>query len=153
MRLTLLVVGKTAERWIAVGVKEYLGRLGHYCPVREVVVKEKKGRMRDRDRIEAEGTAILERLGQGLVVALDPGGRQMSSEGLAAWLTDLRDRGTREVFFVIGGPLGLSARVLARADMVLSLSAMTLTHDLARLLVAEQLYRAFSIIAGSKYHK
>ncbi|MFZ5774591.1 MAG: 23S rRNA (pseudouridine(1915)-N(3))-methyltransferase RlmH, partial [Thermodesulfobacteriota bacterium] len=86
-------------------------------------------------------------------VALAPDGRQFASEELAALLGRWGDQGVREVAFLIGGPCGLPARLVREADLALSLSRMTFTHEMARLLLLEQLYRAFSIRAGSGYHK
>jgi 23S rRNA (pseudouridine1915-N3)-methyltransferase len=86
-------------------------------------------------------------------VALDRGGRQLSSEELAALLAKWRNEGQRCISFLIGGPLGLAPQLVAEADAVLALSKMTLTHEMARLFLIEQLYRAFTIMAGSGYHK
>jgi len=86
-------------------------------------------------------------------VVLDPGGRQLSSEEFAGMVENWEGQGRQVVSFIIGGPDGLSPAVIARADLLLSLSRMTFTHEMARLLLLEQLYRAYSIKAGTKYHK
>jgi 23S rRNA (pseudouridine1915-N3)-methyltransferase len=101
-----------------------------------------------------EGERILQKLGPtDLVVVLDQRGEQVSSERLAGFIDQERNRGTKQIDFIIGGALGLGENVLARADKIQSLSAMTFTHEMARLIVLEQLYRAHSILAGTKYHK
>ena len=102
--------------------------------------------MRDR-----EGTRLFERVA-GRIVACNPGGRSFDSEAFAAWLQKERESGT-DTTFVIGGAFGLSDGILSRATMKLSLAPWTLPHELARLVLAEQLYRAGSIVRGEPYHK
>jgi len=154
MNIDVVVVGKTGRDYIAAGVADFMGRLGRYCQAREIVVKEAKGRMSAAERLAREGGAILDRIEpDARVVAMSPEGRALGSEDLAMMLGRMRDQGVRRLAFVIGGADGLAAEVRGRADMVLSLSKMTFTHEMARLILAEQLYRAFSILAGSKYHR
>ncbi len=154
MRIELLVVGKTRQDYLAAGIDDYRQRLRPYCPLSVKVVKEKRGRLPDNARLREEGEKLISLMPKGaLLVVLDPGGRQLSSEELALDIGRWRDTGKQLVAFVIGGPLGLSAEVRRRADLTISLSRMTFTHEMARLLFLEQLYRAFTILAGSKYHK
>ncbi|MHB8151001.1 MAG: 23S rRNA (pseudouridine(1915)-N(3))-methyltransferase RlmH, partial [Desulfobulbia bacterium] len=119
-------------------------------------LKEKKsGAKEDAARLQNEEAQIL--LGSvpqsAKVVALAPLGQQLSSEELADLLCRWEDQGVREIVFLIGGPTGLAPKLVEKADYVLSLSRMTFTHEMARMLVLEQLYRAFSIKAGTGYHK
>jgi 23S rRNA (pseudouridine1915-N3)-methyltransferase len=105
-------------------------------------------------RIETEGRELLEQVEpRSMVVALDRTGRQVDSEMFASLFRQWQDQNRRTASFIIGGALGLSAEVLAASDLVLSLSAMTFTHEMARLILLEQVYRSFTILAGTKYHK
>ena len=99
-----------------------------------------------------EGERLAERVGSARIVACDPGGKSLTSEEFAAWLQKQREN-DRDTAFVIGGAYGLSEEILGRASMKLSLAPWTLSHELARLVLAEQLYRAGSIVRGEPYHK
>jgi 23S rRNA (pseudouridine1915-N3)-methyltransferase len=156
MRFEFLFLGKTRDEFLAAGIDHFLKRLKHYVPAEIKIIKEKKWSLQEaEERIrEEEGRMLLARVSQpSLVVALDRAGRQVSSEELAALLAAWRNQGQRSISFLIGGPLGLPARLAREADAALALSRMTLTHDMARLLLIEQLYRGFTILAGSGYHK
>lgn len=150
MKHELLLLGKTKERFIAEGVQEYTSRLQHYTSMKVTVLKE-KGNSRNA---LAEGMLMLQAVPQAaLIVALDAKGKQFSSEGFARKLAEWEMQGIKQVCYLIGGPDGHSAQVLQAADLLLSLSKMTFTHDMARMLLVEQLYRAYTINAGEKYHK
>lgn len=155
MRLRIIVVDRTRSPFLREGESFYLDRLGRYVRTEWVQVKPtkiKKGRPA-LDILAAEGESILRNfLSDDYLVALDRSGRAMDSEGLASWIEALSLSQDR-IAFVIGGPLGLSNTVLERAHEILSLSQLTLTHEMSRLLLLEQLYRAFTIIHGEKYHK
>ncbi len=154
MNIDCVFLGQTAEAYLEKGIADFQGRLGHFAQVRIKVVKEKKGRMADQARIATEGRDLLEQVEpKSLLVALDRSGRQLDSDGLAAMLQQWQEQNRRTVTFIIGGALGLSREVVSAADLVLSLSLMTFTHEMARLILLEQVYRAFTILAGSKYHK
>ena len=117
-----------------------------------VEVKEGRG-LPPKQAIAAEGVRLLEKLPRGChAVALDEHGKSMTSVGLAGWLTRRQQDATRDLRFVIGGAYGLSADVKARCDLSLRLSDMTLPHQLARVLAAEQLYRAWTILRREPYH-
>ena len=154
MKLDVLVLGKTNEAYLAAGIDDFHKRLQRYCRVDIKIVKEKRGKLSDQVRIAEEGSRLLAQVApNSFVVALDRSGYQVSSDKLAAYMGQWRDSGKQLVTFLIGGPLGLSSEVVQSADLVLSLSKMTFTHEMARLLLLEQLYRGFSILAGTKYHK
>ncbi|MFZ5515656.1 MAG: 23S rRNA (pseudouridine(1915)-N(3))-methyltransferase RlmH [Candidatus Zhuqueibacterota bacterium] len=156
MRLKLIVVGKTKEKYIHLGEMDFAARLNNYCEFEQVIVRDERITASRREGAikMQEGERILQKLGPSdLVVVLDQRGEQVSSERLAGFIDQERNRGTKQIDFIIGGALGLGENVLARADKILSLSAMTFTHEMARLIVLEQLYRAHSILAGTKYHK
>jgi 23S rRNA (pseudouridine1915-N3)-methyltransferase len=156
VRFEFLFLGKTGEKFLAAGIDHFLARLRHYVTLEVRTIKEKKWSPQEtEDRIrDEEGKLLQARINRpSLVVALDPGGRQLSSEELAALLAKWQNEGQRSISFLIGGPLGLSSRLIAEADLVLALSRMTFTHEMARLLLMEQLYRACTILAGTGYHK
>ncbi len=154
MKIELLVVGKTRQDYLTAGIEDYQQRLRPYCSLSVKIVKEKRGRLPDNARLREEGEKLISLVPKGaLLVVLDPGGRQLRSEDLAFDLGRWRDTGRQLIAFVIGGPLGLSDEVRRQAAVTISLSRMTFTHEMARLVFLEQLYRAFTILAGSKYHK
>lgn len=153
MKHEVLLLGKIKDSFIATGVDEYLGRLKHYTKA-ELRYLKPKGKRGNVLTPEQEGELLLSSAAEGsLLVALDVQGKMLSSEGLAEQISRFENAGTKTVSYLIGGPLGLSKDVLARADIKLSFSKMTFTHDMVRLLLIEQLYRAYTIKAGEKYHK
>ncbi len=154
MKHELLFLGKIKDRFLAEGVEEYASRLRHYTSLSITLLRE-KGRMRGpQSAAEAEGIQLLQAVPPGaLVVVLDPRGKQFSSEGLSRQLDEWEMQGIKQVCYLIGGPEGHSASVLQAAHLLLSLSQMTFTHDMTRMLLVEQLYRAYTIKAGEKYHK
>ncbi|ADH85408.1 23S rRNA (pseudouridine(1915)-N(3))-methyltransferase RlmH [Desulfurivibrio alkaliphilus] len=156
MRFEIIYPGKTKEDYLARGVDDFAQRLSRYIDLELKALKAPRpGKGDDEARlIREEGRLLLSRIPDDtLVVALDPGGRLLSSPELADLLGNWQEQGRSRLVFVLGGPLGLSAEVLSRADFTLSLSPMTFTHEMARLLLLEQLYRAWSIRLGTGYHK
>jgi 23S rRNA (pseudouridine1915-N3)-methyltransferase len=151
MKFTFLSVGKDRSGLFAPGVAEYARRLEHVAKVSLVELPESRASgVRAK---EEEGTALLAKLGpRDVLVALDERGKRLSSVDFARWLGQQVDQG-RDVAFAVGGDEGLSDAVRAKAGLVLSLSAMTLPHRLARLVLLEQVYRAFTILRGEPYHK
>jgi 23S rRNA (pseudouridine1915-N3)-methyltransferase len=155
MRARLIAVGERMPGWVAEGFAEYRKRLSHDLPLELIELKPGiRGKGRDDARaMHDEAAAILSALPHDThVVALDGRGKPWSSEELAAQLAAWRMAG-RDLSFLIGGPDGHSPDVLARADQRWSLGALTLPHMLVRLVLAEQLYRANTIIAGHPYHR
>ncbi len=152
--LILLVVGKTRSPFIQAGMDHYLPRLRHYYPTNLITVREEKphpGLTPEQIRAK-EGARLLAKLPRpAQVITLEVTGRQFSSPELAAWLTHLQKLG-QPLVFIIGGHLGLAPAVQALAQHRLSLSRLTFTHELSRLLLVEQLYRAATIQAGHPYH-
>jgi len=153
MRLRLIWVGKTRDAHLRALAAEYVKRLSRFarCEVTEL----SEGRAADeRQCLEEEGKRILGALASDtLTVLLDVGGGQWDSTELAAQIEAWQGRSLKEVAFVVGGHLGVSEAVRRRADVRWSLSRLTLTHEMARVLLAEQLYRAFTIIRGLPYQK
>lgn len=155
MKARLIAVGEKAPGWVAEGFAEYQKRLSHWLPLELVeVTPGQRGKGRDAARAtNDEGSRVLAALPkQALVVTLDGRGATWSSEKLATRLEYWRQQG-RDLAFLIGGPEGHSADVLAAADESWSLGPLTLPHMLVRLVVAEQLYRAASLLANHPYHR
>jgi 23S rRNA (pseudouridine1915-N3)-methyltransferase len=156
MRLHLVFIGKTQLLEMETGIRRYLERLQHYISVNVHIIKAEKitaKGLEDAVR-ERESERVLKLTGgRGHLVLWDQAGRDLDSVQLAHFLKELVDRGQSEVWMIIGGPVGVSQELRERANTMLSLSRMTLPHDLARLVLAEQLYRAFTILKGEPYHK
>jgi 23S rRNA (pseudouridine1915-N3)-methyltransferase len=152
MRVRLIWVARTDRGFVEEGVAHYLGRVRRTWNVEEVVVPEEgRGDAAHQQRLEGERLLGALRAGE-RVVALDERGKAFGSEDFAGQLGRWRDQGVRQVAFVVGGSYGHGDAVRQRADLVLSLSAMTFPHQLVRLLLAEQLYRAQQILGGTGYH-
>ncbi len=159
MALTILCVGKTREHYYADAVAEYVKRLSSLlpCAVVEVADEPEPRRLTEADverTLRAEGERLLARVPPGMyLTALCVDAPQPTSEELAERIRTLQTAGRSDLGFVIGGSLGLHESVLRRADARMGLSRMTLPHQLARVVLAEQLYRAAKINAGQRYHK
>ena len=155
LKLRIIVVDRTRSSFLKQGESHYMDRLKRYARTEWIEVKPvkiKKGKP-FAEIVAVEGISLLNNiLPRDYMVALDRSGRSFDSKGLAAWIEQLSLSHDR-MAFVIGGPLGLSDGVLETAHAVFSLSSLTLTHEMSRLLLLEQLYRAFTIIRGEKYHK
>ncbi len=156
LRFKITVVGRTRASFLQEGERFYLERLRRYVKTEWSEVKPARmTRSRpEGDILQEEGRSLLKRADAlDMVVPLDRTGTQCDSPGLARRLERWSRQAGGPVHFVIGGPLGLSGEVLGRAALVLSLSRLTLTHEMARTVLLEQLYRACTILAGEKYHK
>lgn len=155
MKLRFVWVGKTKSVPIRAMVGEYLDRIGKFAAVEVSELRDRNDAGSDRRRIiDKEGEDILSRIaGAPWLIALDERGRDLDSKGLADLIEKHRLAGTKQITFVIGGYGGLSDQVRERADLVLALSRMTLTHELARVVLTEQVYRAFTIIHDLPYQK
>ncbi len=152
MKIRLLLVGRTHRGTMADGVAEYIDRMGRLAPVEQVVVSEAgAGTPAFQQRLESERLLAAIKPGERVVV-LDERGAQLTSSAFAGQLGKWRDQGVKQVVFIIGGAYGLNDAVRERADLVLAISAMTFPHQLVRVLFAEQLYRAFTILQGTPYH-
>ncbi|MFL6216612.1 MAG: 23S rRNA (pseudouridine(1915)-N(3))-methyltransferase RlmH [Blastocatellia bacterium] len=155
MKLRFVWVGKTRRAPVRELVEGYLERVRRFAPVEVSELRDRNDVGSDvRQIIEREGEDILSRLGDGaFVVAMDERGREMDSYQLAEFIETHRVGGTKQVTFVIGGHNGLADAVRKRAGLVLALSRLTLTHEMARALLTEQVYRAFTIIHDLPYQK
>ena len=159
MKITLVTVGKIKERYFEDAIKEYSKRLGRYCKLDIVQVQDEKtpdgaSEAVERQIKDKEGQRILSNIKDGAyVIALAIEGMMLSSEELASRLQKLGVDGISHIVFVIGGSLGLSDEVMGRADYALSFSKMTFPHQLMRVVLLEQIYRSYRIMAGEPYHK
>lgn len=155
MKITLLVVGKTTTGYLSHGIDDYTSRLSHYVPFDIRFVQDARN---TRNQSEAqqklsEGRAILSSIDKGdYVVLLDELGREMTSVQFSEYVQKRMSSGIRRVVFVIGGPYGFSQEVYDRANEKLSLSKMTFSHEMVRVIFVEQLYRAFTILNHEPYH-
>jgi 23S rRNA (pseudouridine1915-N3)-methyltransferase len=156
VKLRLFCIGKLSTSFIKTGVHEYLSRIRRYIQVDLIEIKEGKASSVKKPSalaIADEGNGLLHKIAaDAYAVVLDERGKGMGSRRLAGFLDRHMLEGTGELVFIIGGPYGLSDKVRERADLLLSLSDMTLPHQLARLVLLEQLYRAFTIIRNEPYH-
>ncbi len=156
VKINVVAVGKVKEKYFTDGIAEYAKRLSKYCEFNLIEVSEENYSKIDSALIntvkEKECERILPHLkGHVFVMAIE--GKKLSSEKLAKTIKDLTDNGTGVITFVIGGSYGVSDRIKTKADGLLSFSDMTFPHTLFRLMLTEQIYRAFSINNGSAYHK
>ena len=158
VNLRIIAVGKLKERYLADGCAEYIKRMGLYCRAQiveldECRLPERPSEAQIATALSQEGQKILQKAQGTTIVALCVEGRQMSSPELSRYLTRAGVEGANTVSFVIGSSFGLDESVKRAAALRLSMSEMTFPHQLARLVLCEQLYRACTIEAGGKYHK
>jgi 23S rRNA (pseudouridine1915-N3)-methyltransferase len=154
VKWTLVFTGKTRESYLREGVNEYLKRISRYAPITSVTIPDHKlsGKAGRDDVKRVEGEQILKRVKPGdYVVLLDESGKSYSSNEFARHLSGLEGR-TGHTVFVVGGAYGFSDQVYQRGNERLSLSAMTFSHQMVRLIFTEQLYRAYTILNGEPYH-
>lgn len=154
MKITLLVVGKTTDQHLQTLISDYVARLGHYVPFQVQVIPELKNvkALSQEQQKNLEGELILKAVGPATeLILLDEHGTEFRSVAFADYIAK-KMAARRDVCLVIGGPFGFSNSVYQRAEGKISLSQMTFSHQMIRLLLVEQLYRAFTIIRGEKYH-
>ena len=154
MKTLLILVGKTTDKHFQTGISDYVERISHYMPFELVTIPEIKNTksLTGEQQKTAEGELILKQLQPSdTVILLDEHGRELRSIELARWLEQKRNT-ARRLIFVIGGPYGFSSEIYSRADEELSLSKMTFSHQMVRLIFTEQIYRACTIIKGEPYH-
>jgi 23S rRNA (pseudouridine1915-N3)-methyltransferase len=143
MKLTLVMLGKTRRPEIRALVEDYAGRIGRYAEIEINEVRDGSPAALRKLKIDSAATVVL----------LDAAGKQFTSQQFARWLGDLRDRGVREVVFLCGDAEGFPDELRAAAKQKISLSNLTMPHEFARVVLAEQIYRAFAILAGHPYPK
>mgnify|MGYP003592889567 CR=1 FL=1 len=158
MKITIVTAGKLKERYLSQGIGEFLKRLTPFAQMKIVEIHEEKmkenpSEAEKQKTLSLEGERLLRQVPDGsYLIVLDVYGKELSSEELAARMDQLGLQGRSSITFLIGGAFGLSKEVRAAADELLSFSRMTFTHQMVRLLLVEQIYRAFKINRGEKYH-
>ena len=154
MKTLLILIGKTNDKHFAAGISEYVQRINHYMPFETITIPELKNtkNITENQQKQAEGELIAKYLQPtDCVVLMDEHGTEYRSMEFARWLTQKQNT-VRRLVFIIGGPYGFSQQVYDRADDMVSLSKMTFSHQMVRLIFTEQLYRACTIIKGEPYH-
>lgn len=155
MNTLLLVVGKTDAKYVQTGIDDYVSRLKHYIPFDIKVIPDIKNvkNLSAEQQKTAEGKLILAQLEPSdLVILMDEGGKMFTSREFATHFVKITNSGVKRVVFIIGGPYGFSQEVYVKANSKISLSPMTFSHQMVRLIFVEQLYRAQTIIKGEPYH-
>ncbi|MBO5627200.1 MAG: 23S rRNA (pseudouridine(1915)-N(3))-methyltransferase RlmH [Prevotella sp.] len=154
MKTLLILVGKTTNKHFVAGINDYVERIGHYMPFSITTIPELKNAksLSEDQQKEREGELIMKQLqASDTVVLLDEHGSQMRSIEFASWLQKVQNS-ARRLVFVIGGPYGFSPALYQRANQKISLSPMTFSHQMVRLVFTEQIYRACTILKGEPYH-
>ena len=154
MKTILILVGKTTDKHFQAGINDYVERISHYMPFEIVTIPELKNTksLSEEQQKQAEGELILKQIQTSdTVVLLDEHGKEFRSIEFAKWLEHKRNT-ARRLIFIIGGPYGFSQAVYSRANEQISLSKMTFSHQMIRLVFIEQIYRACTIIKGEPYH-
>ena len=159
MKIKIVTVGKLKEKYLKDGIAEYAKRLKHFTKFELIELSDEKtpdkaSHLENQQILEKEGNRILSKItDKEFVIALAIEGQQFPSEEFSKILSDITIRGISNITFVIGGSLGLSNTVKKRANLLMSFGKLTLPHQLMRLVLVEQIYRAFMIQQGSPYHK
>lgn len=154
MKTSLILIGKTNNKHFQAGIDDYISRISHYMPFSLVTIPDIKNTksLTEAQQKEKEGELILKQLSPSdTLVLLDEHGKELRSIELATWL-EKKQVSTNRLVLCIGGPYGFSQAVYDRADEMLSLSKMTFSHQMVRLILTEQIYRACTIIKGEPYH-
>ncbi len=155
MKATLLVIGKTDDSFIAEGINKFVARINRYMPFELMMIPDIRNNrnLTEPSQKEKEGELIVKKIQSGdILVLLDENGQQFSSIDFASWLNTQLISGQKRIVFVVGGPYGFSQEVYQKANFKISLSRMTFSHQLIRLIFVEQLYRAHTILRGEPYH-
>lgn len=154
MKVELLLVGKTVNQHFVAGIKDYVERINHYIPLAITIIPDLKNnkKMTETQQKILEGRQLLKKINlSDTVVLLDEHGKELRSVEMASWLLKQQQK-VKKLVFVIGGPYGFSPDMYARANEKLSLSRLTFSHQMVRLIFVEQIYRACTIIKGEPYH-
>ncbi len=159
MKVKIIAIGKIKEKYLKDGIAEYSKRLSRFTKFEILELPDEKtpdnaSQAQNQQILEKEGQRIIQKISpREFVIVLAIEGKQLSSEKFSQILSDAQIKGYSDITFIIGGSLGLSQEVKKRADLLISFGLMTLPHQLMRLVLAEQIYRAFMIQEGSPYHK
>ena len=155
MKIKFICIGRTTKPFLEAGEEEYFSRLKHYVPIERIELSDiRNAKNLNREQLkEAEGKELLKRiLPTDQLVLLDERGKEFSSVSFAAHLEQQMNQSVKAIVFVVGGAFGFSEEIYQRANLKMSLSRMTYSHQMVRMIFLEQLYRAFTIIRGEGYH-
>ena len=155
MKINIILVGKTTENYLKEGCNKYLQKINHYCPFEYIEIPDLKQtkNMSIQEQKNKEGKLILQKIQTGdTLVLLDEKGKTFSSIKFSKYIASYLSSSIKQLIFVIGGPYGFSEEVYHKSHALLSLSSMTFSHQMIRLLFLEQLYRAFTILNNEPYH-
>lgn len=155
MKIKLLCIGPTGKDFLEKGEDEYLKRLKHYCSIEKIVIPDLKNQknLSENQIKEQEGKLLLQKVGQGeRIILLDDKGKTFGSMQFSSYLQQNFNQGGKGLVFVVGGAYGFSEEVYQAASDKISLSKMTFSHQMIRMIFLEQLYRAFTILKGEPYH-
>ena len=155
MKIKFIVIGKTNRDFLVSGEKEFTKRLKHYCKFEEIIITDVKneGKLTKEELKNKEGKLILNKLNSNEeIILLDNNGKSYSSKSLSKFIHQKMLTSAKSIVFIVGGAYGFSEEIYSIANRQLSLSKMTFSHQMVRLIFKEQLYRAFTIIRGEKYH-
>ena len=155
MHLKFMFIGRTRSTYLAEGIADFLARINNYAKASEIIIKgQKVVANRSKEARSGDTESLLAAIRpEEMFVHLDPRGRELTSRELSNWLKGQMDAGTKSICFGLGGPVGLDDRAAQRANLRLCLSRMTLTHEMSRLVLLEQIYRGLRLIAGHPYHR
>ncbi len=156
MKIHILSVGKIRKEFIRMGETEYIKRIERYIPLTINHTKEEKiiKNRKNSDIINQECERLIKKIPKrSWIVTLDRNGILFSSENFARFISERMNTGTADLTFIIGGVLGLSSEIRNQSNTVISLSKMTFTHEMSRLILLEQIYRSYTILKGEQYHK
>lgn len=155
MKFIFLMIGKTSQEHLEKLIQDYRERISHYLNFESIVIPDLKNtkKMSIQEQKEREAELILKHIdNQDEVIILDEGGKQFSSIAFSGFIEKKLHATTKRIIFVAGGPFGFSSKIYDRANEMISLSSMTFSHQMVRLIFTEQLYRAMTIIRGENYH-
>jgi len=155
MKVHFWVIGKTTDHYLIPGIEEYIKRLKRYCQFEYIELPAAKigKNATEQDTKTKEAIVVLEKLQKSdFLAVMDEVGKEFTSRKFADFIANHQMRGTKRLIFLIGGAYGFSNKIYERADIKIALSQMTFTHQMVRLIFTEQLYRAFTITKGEKYH-
>ena len=152
MKINIVAVGKIKEQFFTDAINEYVKRLSKFCDLKIIEVQEASSYKNLDEKSRLEGELLLSKA-KGYLIALDGGSKQLSSEEIAGVINEKMINGISEISFIIGGSNGLSDEVLNKSNLKLSFGKITFPHQLFRVVLTEQIYRAFTIINGMPYHK
>ncbi|MBR3885513.1 MAG: 23S rRNA (pseudouridine(1915)-N(3))-methyltransferase RlmH [Clostridia bacterium] len=152
MKINIVCVGKIKEKFFTDAINEYLKRISRFADLKIIEVDEASKLSNLEQKSKVEGEKLLQKC-SGVIVALDGGGKLLSSTEIADYIHKKEVQGESTISFVIGGSNGLSKELLSRADLILSFGKITFPHQLFRVVLTEQIYRALTIIEGLPYHK